>query len=96
MVERWPHTPDVAGSIPAPATTHTAADLQAAGAAYWGLAARRELGRAKHVPNANPNKAVALAAVAAHHGLKALGIDLGPPQYRRESDDGSAEAGGLP
>lgn len=94
--ERRPHRPEVAGAIPAPATT---VDLHAAGAAYYGLAARRELGRVKHVPQANPNKAIALAALAGHHGLKALGITFDRPQYERESHDAgttqpSAEAAG--
>lgn len=68
----------------------TKVDLHTAGASYWGLAARREIGRVKHVPQANPNKAVALAALAAHHGLKALGVGPGPPQYdqRESSEDG--------
>lgn len=75
----------------------TSQDLHAAGAAYWGLVARREIGRAKHVPQANPSKAIALAAVAAHHGLIALGMAPGRPDYgKRESDDGSTGTGDLP
>lgn len=80
---------------PLPSAPATAADLHAAGALYWGLAARREIGRVKHVPNANPNKAVALAAIAAHHALKALGVDPRRDDVG-ESHDGSAENGDLP
>lgn len=73
----------------------TTSDLHAAAAAYWGLAARRELGRVKHVPQANPNRAIALACLAGHHGLKALGVVLDRPSYERESHDGSAGTGDL-
>jgi hypothetical protein len=94
VAEHLAHTQDVAGSNPAPAPNFTPADLHAAGAAYWGLACRRELGRVKHVPQANPNKAVALAALAGHHGLKALGITFDRPSYERESDASTAGPAG--
>jgi len=48
------------------------------------------------VPQASPNKAIALVAVAASHGLKALGIVFDRPCYERESQDGSAAAGVVP
>ena len=76
-------------------TPATSTDLHAAGAAYWGLAARRELGRVKHVPQANPNKAIALVCLAGHHGLKALGITFDRP-HERESNDASPGSGSVP